>query len=282
MLGAIVGDVIGSPFELNNVKWPDFRLFDRGAQCTDDSILTVATADAILNGGDYRQAYQDYFHRFPNAGYGSSFVVWANRRETRPYNSWGNGSAMRSGPVGWARTTLDDVLDEAERTAIVTHDHPDGVLGAQAVAACVFLARTQPDRKRIRDFIHNGCQYPLDRTLDEIRPTYEFDASCKGTVPVAVQAFLESTDFESAIRLAVSVGGDSDTIACIAGTIAHAFYGSIPRHMLDPVLEIYLSPDLVDVSLRFCKRFGVPLVDDGRNKPREQKSANAGEAGKTP
>ena len=259
MLGAVVGDVIGSPFEQYNVKSTSFRLFDRGAQCTDDSVLTVATADALLHDGDYRRAYQDYFHRFPDAGYGAKFVVWANRRESRPYGSWGNGSAMRSSPVGWARDTLNDVLDEAERTAVVTHDHPDGVTGAQAVAACVFLARTERDRERIRAFVHDGCRYPLDRTLDEIRPAYEFDASCKGTVPVAVQAFLESTDFESALRLAVSVGGDSDTIACIAGAIAHAYYGSIPKHLVEPVVDIHMRPDLVEVSLAFCERFNVPL-----------------------
>ena len=166
---------------------------------------------------------------------------------------------MRSSPVGWARDSLNDVLDEAERTAVVTHDHPDGVTGAQAVAACVFLARTERDRERIREFVHDGCRYPLDRTLDEIRPAYEFDASCKGTVPVAVQAFLESTDFESALRLAVSVGGDSDTIACIAGAIAHAYYGSIPKHLVEPVIDIYMSPDLVEVALAFCERFNVPL-----------------------
>jgi len=259
MLGAIIGDVIGSPFEHQNVKSTNFRLFDRGAQCTDDSVLTVATADALLNSRDYAGTYQDYFHRFPNAGYGGSFVVWANRRASRPYGSWGNGSAMRVGPVGWARDSLDDVLDEAERTATVTHDHPDGIMGAQAVAACVFLARTERDRDHIRAFVHEGCQYPLDRSLDEIRRHYAFDPSCKGTVPVAVQAFLESTDFESAIRLAVSVGGDSDTIASIAGAIAHAFYGVIPKHLLEPVLEIYMSPDLADLSLTFCERFGVPL-----------------------
>lgn len=259
MLGAIVGDVIGSPFEHYNTKSTEFRFFDRDTQCTDDSILTVATADALMNGCDYATAYQDYFHRYPNAGYGGNFVVWANRRLTQPYNSWGNGSAMRSSPVGWARDTLDEVLDEAERSASVTHNHPDGVLGAQAVAACVFLARTGHGREEIRTFVHDGCNYRLDRALDEIRPTYEFDASCRGTVPVAVQAFLESTDFEDAIRLAVSIGGDSDTIACIAGAIAHAFYGAIPKPLLDPVMQIYMSPDLVDVTTEFCKRFHVPV-----------------------
>jgi len=260
MLGAIVGDVIGSPFEHCNIKSTSFRFYDRGAQCTDDSILTVATADVLLNGGDYAKTYQDYFHRFPNGGYGGSFVVWANRRETKPYNSWGNGAAMRSSPVGWAFDSLDEVLAEARRTAIVTHDHPEGIKGAQTTAACVFLARTRHNRDVIRDFITDQCGYPLGRTIDEIRPSYEFDVSCKGTVPVAVQAFLESTDFESAIRLAISVGGDSDTIACIAGAIAHAFYGGIPEHLLEPVINIYMSPEMADLSLTFCERFGVPML----------------------
>src|SRR5579862_1833898 len=191
MLGAIVGDVIGSPYEFSNLKATDFRLFGQGAQCTDDSVLTVATADAISGDGDYRRAYQDYFRRFPNAGYGGMFVSWANRRESRPYNSWGNGSAMRASPVGWARDALEEVLDEAERSASVTHDHPDGILGAQAAAACVFLARTEHNKDRIRQFVCDGCKYSLDKSLDEIRPNYKFDVSCKGTVPVAVQAFLE-------------------------------------------------------------------------------------------
>ena len=259
MLGAIVGDILGSPFEHANIKSTTFRLFDRGAQCTDDSVLTVATADVLLNNLDYATAYQDYFHRFPRAGYGGQFVVWANRRESRPYNSWGNGSAMRVSPVGWARDTLADVLEEAERSAAVTHDHPDGIRGAQAAAACVFLARTGSTRDQIRAFVTDGCGYPLDRTIDQIRPVYTFDASCNGTVPVAVQAFLESTDFEHAIRLAVSVGGDSDTIAAITGAIAHAFYRQIPKHLLDPAMEIYLSPDLADITRAFCTRFNVPV-----------------------
>jgi ADP-ribosylglycohydrolase len=184
-------------------------------------------------------------------------VVWANRRGSQPYNSWGNGSAMRVSPVGWAHNSFKKVLAEAERSARVTHDHPEGILGAQAVAACVFLARTEHDRDRVRAFVEDGCGYPLERTIDQIRPDYSYDATCRGTVPVAVQAFLESTDFEHAIRLAVSVGGDSDTIASITGAIAHAFYGELPKHLLDPVTNVYMSPDLLEVSLEFCRRFDV-------------------------
>jgi ADP-ribosylglycohydrolase len=258
-MGAIVGDVIGSPFEWDNARYLNFPLFARGAQCTDDSILTVATADVILNGRDYAKAYQEYFHRFPRGGYGGNFARWANRRETEPYNSWGNGSAMRVSPAGWAHATLAEVLDEAHRSAAVTHNHPEGIKGAQALAGSVFLARTEHDRERIRQFVTDGCGYALDRTIDEIRPTYQFDESCMGTVPVAMQAFLESTDFEHAVRLAVSVGGDSDTIACITGAVAHAFYGSIPRHLLDPVLNIYLSADLAQIVHAFCARYDVPM-----------------------
>lgn len=255
MLGAIVGDVIGSPFETANVKSTQFQMFGYGAQCTDDSVLTVATADVLLGGNDYRSAYQNYFHRYPNAGYGGSFVRWAHRRENQPYNSWGNGSAMRVSPVGWAKQSLAAVLEEAERSASVTHNHPEGILGAQAVAGCVFLARTERNRDQLRQFIVDGCGYSLQKTIGELRPNYEFDVSCRGTVPVAVQAFLESNDFEQAIRLAVSVGGDSDTITCITGALAHAFYGTVPRDLLDPVLNIYMSPELVEMSLRFCKQF---------------------------
>ncbi|HEX8915364.1 MAG TPA: ADP-ribosylglycohydrolase family protein [Humisphaera sp.] len=257
MLGAIVGDVVGSPFEADNVKRTDFRIFAAGARCTDDSVLTVATADVLLNGGDYASAYQDYYRRYPNAGYGGSFIGWAARRMAGPYGSWGNGSAMRVSPVGWARDTLAEVLAEAERSAAVTHNHPDGIVGAQAVAGSVFIARTGGSKDDVRAFVEDACGYPLDRSLDEIRPTYEFDVSCRGSVPVAVRAFLESTDFETAVRLGVSVGGDSDTIACMAGAIAHAHYGRIPGHLLDPVLNIYLCPVLAGVALEFCERFEV-------------------------
>lgn len=256
MLGAIVGDVIGSPFEFSRIKSTEFRLFDRNAQCTDDSVLTVATADVLLNAGDYREAYQAYFRRHPNAGYGGRFVGWARQQEILPYNSWGNGSAMRVSPVGWACDSLDQVLTEAEKSASVTHDHPEGIRGAQVTAAAVFLARTEKNRDHIREFA--ARMYPMDFTLDELRPIYSFDVSCRGTVPVAVMAFLESTDFEHAVRLAVSMGGDADTLACITGGIAHAFYGGVPKHLLDPVMDIYLSPEMVEVAVSFCERFGVP------------------------
>lgn len=259
MLGAIAGDVLGSPYEFGNVKSTEIKLFGRDTRCTDDTVLTVATADVLLNDLDYAIAYETYYQLYPNAGYGGRFVQWAARGERKPYNSWGNGSAMRVSPVGWAKNTLDEVLDEAQKSAAVTHDHPEGIRGAQAIAAAVFLARTERSRERIREFIADGCGYPIDFTLDEIRPGYSFDVSCQGTVPVAVKAFLESSDFENAVRLGISVGGDSDTIACITGAIAHAFYGGVPEHIRKPVCDIYLQPDLMRTTLAFCERFDVPL-----------------------
>ena len=166
---------------------------------------------------------------------------------------------MRISPVGWARDTLDDVLAEAERSAAVTHDHPEGIRGAQAVAAAVFIARTTHDKNRVRELIAHRFGYDISRSLDEIRPTYTFDVSCQGTVPVAMRAFLESDDFEDAIRKAISVGGDSDTIACITGAIAHAHYGTVPPHIAQPVVEVFMDPRLVETTLTFMERFRVPL-----------------------
>ena len=260
MLGAIAGDVVGSPYEFANIKSTQFPLLGYGSMCTDDSVLTVAVADVLLNGGSYVTAFHDYFRQFPGAGYGGSFSQWASRREHQPYNSWGNGAAMRVSPVAWARDTLQDVLDEAQRTAEVTHDHPEGIRGAQAVAGAIFLARTIHDKSNVRQFIAQGCGYDLSRTIDDIRPDYTFDVSCQGTVPVAVQAFLESSDFEDAVRKAVSLGGDSDTIACIAGAIAEAHYDGVPQPIADRLLQIYLDPGLAELTLRFMKRFHVPLL----------------------
>jgi ADP-ribosylglycohydrolase len=259
MLGAIAGDVIGSPYEHRNIKSVNFPLFGYGCQCTDDSVLTVAVAHVLLNHGNYVDTFHDYFDRFPGAGYGGSFATWAHRRVREPYNSWGNGSAMRVSPVAWAFESLSEVLDEAERSAEVTHSHPEGVLGAQAVAGAVFLARTTHDMTPVRQFIADGCAYDLSRPLDLIRPGYTFDVRCRGTVPVAVTAFLESTGFEDAIRKAVSVGGDSDTIACITGAIAEAYYGPVPSEIAERLFDIYLDPRLAEITRRFMHQFGVPL-----------------------
>ena len=255
MLGAVAGDVLGSVFEFQNLKRVDFQpLIQSGIRFTDDSVITVATADLLLYGGTYTDVFQHYGRRYPDAGYGGTFVKWIMTPQPRPYNSWGNGAGMRVSPVGWARDSMEEVLEEARRSAEVTHDHPEGIKGAQAVALAVFLARQGESKDTIRSEIECHCAYDLDRTLDEIRPGYSFDVSCQGSVPEAILAFMESTDFESAIRLAISIGGDSDTIACMAGAIAHAFYREIPEEIITAV-RATLDRGLRIVMDEFCERF---------------------------
>lgn len=252
MLGAIAGDIIGSVYEFANVKTKTFPLFPPGSEFTDDTILSVAIADVLLNGGDYVSAFKDYYRRYPapRGRYGKRFCEWASSAETEPYNSWGNGSAMRVSPVGFAGTELAAVLQEAKRTAEVTHNHPEGVKGAQAVAAAVFLARQGQSKLVIKTYIETAFGYDLSFTLNAIRPTYRFDVSCQGSVPQAIRAFLESSDFEDAIRNAISIGGDSDTIACITGGIAEAFYGGVPAAIAQTAFT-YLDPHLRQVVEAF-------------------------------
>jgi len=230
ILGAIAGDVIGSVYEFNNTRTTDFPLFKRETTFTDDTVMTIAIADAILHNKDFAQTILDYGKRYPNRGYGTSFFKWlAHDTPAPPYNSWGNGSAMRVSAVGFAYNDLDKVLKKAEKTAVVTHNHPEGIKGAQATAAAIFLARTGKNKAEIKAYIEQKFGYDLDFTLDEIRPTFPFDENCQGTVPQSIVAFLESTDYDSAIRLAISLGGDSDTIACITGGIAIAFYKEVVK-----------------------------------------------------
>ena len=256
MLGAIAGDMIGSVYEFDNRRRKDFLLFTEATTFTDDTILSVAVADVLLHGGDYAKAFKEYYWRYPNptGSYGARFHQWAAAPTLAPYNSWGNGSAMRVSPVGFAGTSLETVLQEAEKTAAVTHNHPEGIKGAQATAAAIFLARHRSSKAEIRDFIIEQFGYDLHRTVDEIRPTYSFNESCQGTVPEAIVAFLDATDFEDAIRNAVSLGGDSDTLTCITGGIAEAFYGDIPEHIRQSVWE-RLDEPMRQVVEAFRDRF---------------------------
>jgi ADP-ribosylglycohydrolase len=256
MLGAIVGDIVGSIYEFDNIKTVKFPLFSDTCFFTDDTVLTVALAEAILTGKNYASLMRAYYHRYPDAGYGGRFHAWARGEVTGPYNSWGNGAAMRISPVGYAFDTLETVLEKAEEYTLITHDHPEGVKGAQATAAAVYLARTGASREEIRRYITGTFGYDLSRSCDEIRPNYTFDESCQGTVPQAIAAFLGSTDFESAIRLAVSLGGDSDTLACIAGGIAEAFYGSVPPYIAWRALD-FLDEPLRQVTVAFTRKHGV-------------------------
>lgn len=211
MLGAIVGDVIGSVHEWAGTKTKDFPLFVSGSTFTDDSVLTVAVADWILSGRDLTELLHAYTIDFPGRGYGGMFAQWARARRRGPYNSFGNGAAMRVSAVGFAFKSMEEVLAWAGRSAEVTHNHPEGIKGAQATAATIYLARRVRDKGQIRRTIASEFGYNLDRRLDEIRPAYRFNETCQGTVPEALIAFLESTDYEDAIRNAISLGGDADT-----------------------------------------------------------------------
>jgi len=254
IIGAIAGDVIGSAYEWHNVKTTDFELFGPRTNFTDDSVLTLATMDAILHNIDWAKAYQAFGRKYPGRGYGGSFRSWIYADNPQPYNSWGNGSAMRVSPVGWAWNSIDDVMAVAAQSAEVTHNHPEGIIGAEATAAAVFLAREGNSKEQIKSYIADSFGYDLNRRIDDIRPHYEFVESCRGSVPEAIIAFLESTSFESAIRLAISIGGDSDTIACITGGIAEAFYKTVPAHLIDGVLKV-LPPELIKLIEEFSAKY---------------------------
>lgn len=267
MLGAIAGDIIGSPYEFNrnNIKTTDFPLFSERSRFTDDTVMTFAVARAIMRaiperGGipeitDFAETVIDAMHElghtYPKAGYGSKFVVWLSRRSREPYGSFGNGSAMRVSPVAWAFDDLETVETFAGISAMVSHNHPEGIKGAQAVAAAIFLARAENSKEQIREYITEKYGYDLSRTLDEIRPSYKFDATCQGSVPEAIIAFLDGESFEDTVRKAVSIGGDSDTIACIAGSIAEAFYAGVPKEIMGEVFE-RLDDCLREIFSEWC------------------------------
>jgi ADP-ribosylglycohydrolase len=254
MLGAIAGDIIGSVYEHRPIKTKVFPLFHTLCKFTDDTVLTVAVAQAIVSGEPYAHSLRKIGRRYPHAGYGGTFIRWLFSDDAGPYNSWGNGSAMRVSPVGFAFSTEDDVLRQARMSAQITHNHPEGIKGAEATALAVFLARTGHGKKAIKDRITALFGYDLDRSTDDIRPSYAFDISCQGTVPQAIVSFLDSDSYEDAVRNAVSLGGDSDTLACITGGIAEAFYKDIPIEIKDKVEEI-VTPDLWEVIRTFYDRF---------------------------
>jgi ADP-ribosylglycohydrolase len=243
MFGAIAGDVIGSVFESAPMKEYNFPLFQSGSIFTDDSVLTIATAYSILTNNDYAISYKKFGRKYPDAGYGLMFHRWLKSDSMEPYNSWGNGSAMRVSPIGFAYNSVEEVLMEANKSASVTHNHPEGIKGAQATALAIFLARSGSSKSKIREEIASRFEYDLSRTVAEIRPAYQFNESCQQTVPESIIAFLESSDFEDAIRKAVSLAGDSDTQACITGGIAQAFYKTVPKK-LSKILMLFYQKDL--------------------------------------
>ena len=256
MIGAIAGDIIGSVYERYNIKTTDFPLFSKGCRFTDDTVLTVALADSILHNASFVSKLKEYFNYYPNAGYGGNFYLWASSNNNKPYNSWGNGSAMRVSPVGFVYNDLQTVLEEAKLSAEVTHNHPEGIKGAEVTASAIFLARSGKNKEEIKDYIENTFKYNLSEPLDSIREYYTFDVSCQGSVPQAIIAFLESEDYESAIRNAISIGGDSDTIACITGGIAQAFYGDVPDFIKEKVFQILderLRNITHEFNLKYCR-----------------------------
>jgi ADP-ribosylglycohydrolase len=260
MYGAILGDIIGSPYEFDRSgKTKDFPLFSPESRFTDDTVMTVAVADAFLscpagasNEAIRRQlirSMQRFGRLHPGIGYGAKFFNWLMTVDPQPYGSWGNGSAMRVSSAGWLFGDLETVLKMARLSAEVSHDHPEAIKGAQATAAAVFLARTGCSKEEIRTYIESTFGYDLSRTCDEIRPGYRHDVSCRGTVPEAITAFLEGTSFEDVIRTAVSLGGDCDTLTCIAGSMAEAFYG-VPDELKQACRQ-YLSADLAEILQAF-------------------------------
>lgn len=239
MLGAIIGDIVGSAYEFNNVKTTDFELISGRSSFTDDSIMTLAVAKWLMDDPDHSprtlvRTMQAFGRRYPSpmGGYGARFNTWLESEQPRPYNSWGNGSAMRVSPVGLYAANLPEALGLARISAEVTHNHPEGIKGAQAIAAAVFLAKEGSGKPFIKEFIERMFGYDLGRKTDDIRRTYAFDESCQGSVPEAIIAFLEGNSFEETVRLAVSLGGDSDTIACMAGAIAACLY-PVPPHITE-------------------------------------------------
>lgn len=263
MYGAILGDIIGSPYEFDGSgKTKDFPLFTRESAFTDDSVMTIAVADAFLDvrAGEGEAALRRrivekmrlWGSRYPHAGYGARFIRWLREADPQPYGSWGNGSAMRVSSAAWLFDDLDTVRAMARLSAETTHNHPEGIKGAEATAAAIYLARTRKTKAEIRAYITENFGYDLSRTCDEIRPGYCFRASCQETVPEAITAFLEGESFEDVIRTAVSLGGDCDTLTAIAGSVAEGFYG-VPDE-LKQQCRIRLMPDLAEVLDRFEKR----------------------------
>ncbi len=255
MLGAVAGDIVGSRFEGRPTKSKDFELFTPECTFTDDTVLTVAVAECLLHDRPFAEVLKEYFRRYPYAGYGGSFMAWAASETSEPYNSFGNGSAMRVSPVGWYYSSLEEVLQQAQNSAAVTHSHPEGIKGAQAVAVSIFWARQGWSKAGIRQEVGSRFGYNLKRSLQDIRPSYSFDVTCQGSVPEALICFLESEDFEDCLRNAVSLGGDSDTQACMAGAVAEAYYGAVPRPIVSEALD-RLDGSLRDKVTEFLSRIG--------------------------
>ena len=252
MIGAIAGDMIGSPYERYPIKHTNFDLVV--SAFTDDTVLTVAIAYSILNEADIAASLKHFAEKYHSLPYGSGFRRWVRSWDNKPYNSFGNGSAMRVSPVGFAYDSVNEVLHQAERTAEVTHNHPEGIKGAQATALAIFMARAGEDKDSIRKEITDRFSCNLNRTVDEIRPDYSFGVTCQGSVSGSIIAFLDSDSWEDAVKKSISLGGDADTMACITGGIAQAYYKKIPENIVGDVRN-KLSPDLREVLIAFNAKY---------------------------
>ena len=284
MIGAILGDIVGEPYEFDRGdKTKDFGpLFHDWSHFTDDTVLTVAVADALLKSGlnaDVQtikntvvSSMRTWGHKYPGIGYGNKFNQWLQNKYPEPYNSYGNGSAMRVSSVGWLYDNIQRVREVARATAIVTHNHPEGIKGAEATAAAIFLARQKTDKQDIKQYVVKNFKYDLSRTLNEIRPTYKHVESCQETVPEAITAFLEGNDFEDVVRNAVSLGGDCDTLTCIASSIAEAYYG-VPEEYKTTVLKI-LPEDMIQVYDQFIDCLNDPKKYNNITPPRPSRLTN--------
>ncbi len=258
MIGAIIGDFVGSIYEWNNIKTTDFPFFSPACRFTDDTVMSIAVVDALMNGTDMAASLRRYGRLYPHAGYGGRFREWIFHDDMPSYGSFGNGSAMRASAAGWMADSLEEALSLAEKSAMPTHSHPEGLRGARVVAGCIWLLRHGKAKADMRQWV-NAQGYALDFTLDDIRPGYQFDVTCQGSVPQAVEAFLEAEDFESAVRLAISIGGDSDTLACIAGALAEAFWG-VPDQIAAHVAACLPAPLYAPLAT-FEAKYARPLPE---------------------
>ena len=275
MYGAILGDIIGSPFEFDRGdKTKNFDLFSKGCSFTDDSVMTIAVGEALLSVGleatvkkieeAVVSGMQDWGRRYPYAGYGGKFSQWLREYRPEPYGSYGNGSAMRVSAAGWLYDSMERTREVARATANVTHNHPEGIKGAEATASAIYMARNGSSKEEIKEYIEKEFHYNLNRTLDDIRPSYHHVESCQETVPEAIIAFLESKDFEDAVRNAVSLGGDTDTLGAITGSIAEAFYG-IPAMLIAECKSQIDKGLMTDVLDEFDHVLGRKVKDDENN-----------------
>lgn len=266
MIGAIIGDVVGSIYEFDNLRSKTFPLFKRESTYTDDTIMSIAVAEFIISDNLPSQArlvgqLHDWFKKYPDESYGARFTTWMqsferiNYTDFKPYNSFGNGAAMRISAIGDYSRTISEAMSKADFVTNVSHNHPEGVKGAQATASLIVMARTEKDKSKLREFVESEFGYNLNNSVDFLRANYKYNETCQATVPEAIICFLESVDFEDAIRNAISIGGDSDTLACITGSIAEAYYQSIPKEILKQTID-RLPADVLLVVKKFYREIG--------------------------